>query len=264
MTSSLFGGKGAAKSADAKGGAIGEVDAHVFNCPACARPLSDGTWRCPGCGTRMVLGVALKRAALILVLGIAIGGLIGGGVTAAVVTTSISNSVAGRPVDAPLASTRPTAAIPSITPVVPVAPRPVGRPATAIAALSGTAVVNGRIAVDTATLASTLADRDVTTIDIARALRSLAADAALGLDLVGRLEPWTDAEAVGSELDAFYRTMADTARLGLRASLSDGKAYRNAGGAMLKVLSGLGTVDASSRTLAATVDLELPPVVPGD
>ncbi len=264
MTSSLFGSK-RSKRADPRGVAIGEVDAHVFNCPACARPLSDGTWRCPGCETRLVLGVALKRAALILVLGMALGGLIGGTVTAVVVTMSISNTVAAAATEAEAAPTADSGVpLSSLAPVIPVAPRPAGRPAAAIAALSGTAVVNGRIAVDTATLKATLAKDGATTSEIARALRSLAADAALGIDLVGRLGPWTDAAAVSADLDTFYRTMAETARLGLRASLSDAKGYRNAGAAMIRALAGLGDVDVASRTLAETVDLELPPVaIPG-
>ena len=83
----------------------------------------------------------------------------------------------------------------------------------AMAALSGTAVVNGRITVDAATLRTTLSSR-ASTSDIARALRSLAADAALGSDLTGRLARWPDAGPVAAQLDAFYRSMAKTARDG--------------------------------------------------
>ena len=128
-----------------------------------------------------------------------------------------------------------------------------------MAALSGTAVVNGRITVDAATLRTTLSSR-ASTSDIARALRSLAADAALGSDLTGRLARWPDAGPVAAQLDAFYRSMAKTARDGLRYSLSDNGSYRSTGAEMLKVLTGLRAVDAASRTLAGTVSLELPPV----
>ena len=65
---------------------------------------------------------------------------------------------------------------------------------------------------------------------------------------------------MAAQLDAFYRSMAKTARDGLRYSLSDNGSYRSTGAEMLKVLTGLRAVDAASRTLAGTVSLELPPV----
>ena len=63
------------------------------------------------------------------------------------------------------------------------------------------------------------------------------------------------------DLDTFYRAVAESARNLLRASLTDTPGYRAAGAAMVKVLAGLGPVDAASRALTLTVDLELPPVV---
>ena len=75
--------------------AIGETDANVFNCPVCARPLSEGTSRCPGCGVRLIMGVQLRRAAAILALGVVLGVLIGGGTTAAAITVSL-NGPGGR------------------------------------------------------------------------------------------------------------------------------------------------------------------------
>jgi hypothetical protein len=235
--------------------AIGEVDAHIFSCPACARPLNEGTSQCPGCGTRLIMGVMVKRAAGILTLGIVLGVLAGGATTAAVVSSSVRESRAA--VVTP--SSAPATAV-SAAPTMPVDIPPAGAPQAAVAALSGTAVVNGRIALDAATLSSTLASKGASTIDIARALRSLAADAALGIDLAARLGSWHDAEPVMTDLDTFYRSMADTARLGLQASFTDNLGYRSAGKDMLTVLAGLDAVDAASRTLATTVDLELAPV----
>jgi len=238
--------------------AIGEVDAHVFNCPACARPLSDGTARCPGCGTHLIMGVRLKRAAVFLGLGAVIGILLGGVTTAAVITTSPRGESAAL---APVASAAPasSSAAPSPTPSLFV-PDP-RAPQAAVSALSGTAVVNGRIAVDAQTLSSTLARSSASTSEMARALRSLAADATLGIDLAGRLANWPEASDAQAVLDDFYRSMAQEAKTGLRASLNDGAAYRRAGREMLSVLSRLGAVDSQSRTLAATIGLELPPVV---
>jgi hypothetical protein len=150
--------------------------------------------------------------------------------------------------------------VPTVGPSI-VPPPQYAAPAAAVSALSGTAVVNGRIAVDAATLASTLGRSNATSIELARALRSLAADAALGIDLAGRLAPWTDAADVRTGLDDFYRAMAQEARTGLRASLNDPGAYRKAGAAMLTVLRTMASVDTQSRGLADSIGLELPPVV---
>ena len=256
MTSNVGTKARIAKLAASQGQAIGEADAYVFNCPACARPLSNGTMKCPGCGSRLIMGVLLKRAGAILVLGIAIGVVVGGGLMGSIAMLSASTSAT--------AIQQPVATIPTTAPVAPTvptaAPPLAAAPQTAISALSGTAVVNGRITVDAMTLKTTLATRGVSTFEIARALRSLAADAALGMDLTGRMAPWTDARHVTAELDAFYRSMASAARDGLRASLTDASAYRASATAMLATIEDLGSVDASSRALAATVSLELPPV----
>jgi hypothetical protein len=244
------------KSKEAKGLAIGESDANIFNCPSCARPLSEGTNKCPGCGVHLIMGVRLKRASAILALGVALGILIGGVTTAAAITVSL---------DDPATAVKPVAsAAPSVAPVASVAPSFVAVdpvvPATAFSALSGTAVVNGRITVDAATLTATLARSNATTIDIARALRSLAADAALGIDLAGRLGTWTDAKLVRAGLSDFYQAMAEAAHGGLRASLNDAAAYRKAGADMIAVLATLSDIDSRSRALAGANGLELPPV----
>jgi hypothetical protein len=261
MITKVLRGKAATTGPDAMSGAIGETDAHVFDCPACARPLSHGTSKCPGCGTRLIMGVRLRRAGTILALGTVIGVLFGGATTAAAITLSQRDSKAGAIVTP---STAPASPTPQPTPPKPTAPTVVTEPQAAVSALSGTAVVNGRISVDAATLSSTLASKGATAIEIARALRSLDADAALGIDLSARLAPWRDAAPVMADLDRFYGAMADSARNAFRASLVDTAGYRKAGAEMLTVLAGLGDVDAASRALALTVDLELPPVaLPG-
>lgn len=261
MTTNLLRGKsGKAMTSGAMGTAIGETDAQVFDCPKCARPLAHGTSRCPACGVRMVMGVALRRAGAILALGIVVGVLAGGAATTAAITLSLAQpaapaAVAVEPSVAPL--------LPSAAPAV-LVPGTVLAPPAAISALSGTAVVNGRIAVDATTLATALADRNTPTIEIARAMRSLAADAALGVDLVGRLHTWAEATPVTRRLEDFYRAMAQTAHTALRASIRDAAAYRESGAEMMTVLAALGDVDAASRSLATTIDLELPPVaLPG-
>lgn len=246
---------------DVEGPAIGATEARLFDCPKCSRPLTRGTSRCPGCGVRLLRGVALGRVGVVLAAGIAVSLAVGGGFAAvamAVGGQTPSTAVTSQPSTAPLTPTaRPTA-----TPARSIVPLPVGPPAAALAALSGSAVVNGRISVDGGTLAATLAKKGATTIEIARAIRSLAADAALGIEQTGRLTQWADAAPVMTQLDDFYQSIAQTARVALRASLADASGYRRSGARMLAVLDGLGGVDAASRTLAATVGLELPPVPP--
>jgi hypothetical protein len=237
-----------------KGLAIGETDARVFNCPACARPLSNGTWRCTGCGVHLVMGVTLRRALAILILGMVLGMPIGVVTTVSAVTLSLPGPPAAIVPIASPSATPSSAPTPSPTPVV------VTVPSTAISALSGTTVVNGRISVDAASLAAMLKKKGVSTIEIARALRSLAADAALGTDLTSRLSPWAAANEVQVMLDTFYQSMAETAKTGLRASLTDAAAYRKAAAAMLVVVQDLGAVDAASRELAGTEGIELPPI----
>ncbi len=260
MTTNLLHGKPAKASApDANvSPAIGEDDSHIFNCPSCARPLAEGTSKCPGCGVRLIMGVMLKRAGAILALGIVVGVFAGSAMTAAVITLPPRSDKVAPAVVTP--GTAPDGARLSAAPTLPAGNVVVGAPQAAVAALSGTAVVNGRIAVDAATLSSTLAARNASSIEIARAFRSLAADAALGIDVAGRLGSWHDAGPVKTDLEAFYRTMADTAKNALRATFADNAGYRRAGAEMLAVLAGLGEVDAASRTLATSVGLELPPV----
>jgi hypothetical protein len=255
MTTNLLRGKsGAAANGKPDGPAIGESGARVFTCPSCERPLTQGTSRCPGCGVRLIRGVRLKRVGTVLTLGVALGVLGGGGAMAAIISLSTHEAEVGVTTQPPAKADADTA------PVVPAVVLPAGTPSAAVSALSGTAVVNGRIAVDAATLATALADEGAPTISIARALRSLAADAALGGDLAARLAPWTVAAPVRDRLDGFYKRMATTAHDALRASLNDGGSYRAAGAEMLSVLGSLRDVDAASRRLAASVGLELPPV----
>ena len=256
MMTNLIRGKIRAGSDGTASLAIGETDTNVFECPGCSRPLEHGTRRCPDCRTQFMLGVPARRAASILAIGTLFGVLVGGSATGAILSISAAQARTAAvvtPSAAPIAS---PGAVP--TQVVPVE---VGVPHAAVSALSGTAVVNGRITVDAETLTAVLARPGASAIEIARALRSLAADAALGIDLAGRLGPWAEASDVQAGLDGFYRSMADTARGALRASFADPAAYRASGAQMVAVLAMLGEVDSASRQLAATVDLELPPVV---
>ena len=234
-------------------GEIGEKDGRGFYCPSCGIPVADGTWKCPSCSAKFVLGVTAKRASALLAVGFAVGILSGGVVTASALIVSphdrpADGAVVSDPASVATATEIPRAVAPSIAPTA------------AVTALTGTAVINGRISADAATLATTLADRKATTTDIAQALRSLSADAAQGIDLAARLATWREADPVRGRLDAFYRTMSTTASLELGVSLDDGSGYRRSATEMLGVVRGLSAVDGASRAFAATVGLDLPPV----
>ena len=115
-------------------GTIGEPDAHVFNCPKCARPLTEGTPRCPGCGDRLIMGVVLRRAGTLMGFGFVIGLFIGGVVMSAVLTTLLETpapAVAAEPTGdgtAPIGSQGPLG---SLAPDVPHRRGPRERPLVA-------------------------------------------------------------------------------------------------------------------------------------
>jgi hypothetical protein len=94
---------------------------------------------------------------------------------------------------------------------------------------------------------------------VERELRSLAADAAYGANLPARMTGWDDAATVAAELAAFYDEVRDVARDGLRYSIANRSAYRAAGQAMVKLLSGLPELDARTRAVAEAAGAEVPP-----
>lgn len=244
----------------AKGpGAIGAPDANIFVCPRCTRPLAVGVSRCAGCGTRLVAGVPLLKASGFIGLGLVAGMLIGGGAVGAL--TSL-----GRPVTAP-AAVPPVAALPSVVPasappVPSVAPLPPVVPPAALSALRQSAVVNQRLLADADLLDRAMAATAPSAAEIAPLLRNLASTAAFGDRIASTIGTWDAGVAVSSDLAAFYAAIDRVAGEGLAASVSNERAYRDAGRRMLAVLAGLTDLDAASRGLAATVDVELPPLVP--
>jgi hypothetical protein len=234
---------------------IGAPDVQLFDCPSCGRPLERGTTKCTNCGTRLVGGRPMRRVATFA--GIAVVAVLAlGAVGMTALAMAPSQPATG---GVPTGSTTPsqvaaTGAAPSQPPTTP------GVPVGAAAALTGTGLINARISTDAGKLAATLADATVPTVDVARAMRALAADAQQGIDLSSRLAPWTDAAPVAAKLDAFYRGLADRARDALRASLNDAGAYRSAGADLLSLVRGLAEVDAASRALATGAGISLPPL----
>lgn len=240
-----------------RGPAIGDSDSRVFTCPGCSRPLPNGTWRCPGCGAKLVLGVQLHRAVGILGIGVVVG-VISAGILGMTLTGGLPfGGTAAAPGATGATGAQASAGASASNGVVVL---PANVPQTAVGALKGTAVVNARIVADAAALNKVLAKKGDTTAQIARALRVLAADAAQGSDMTGRMAGWADASALKKQLNGFYLSMADTARDGLQGALTDKAGYKSAGKRMVAVVKGLGAVDTASRKLAATVGVELLPL----
>ncbi len=231
---------------------IGETDDNILDCPVCARPIVAGTRRCPGCSTRLLIGVKATMAAFFIASGLIAGMVLGGGVMAAIslvawpsLYVAMEPAAAVTPSDAPVASG-----------LVPAAGQAV--PAAALTALSQSTLLNQRLTDDAARLRAAIKPSKPSTAEIARILRAMASNAAFGDRIAPSVAAWPDGTAVSSILINLYARVGDTARAGLAASLNNTKAYVKAARAMLVVLDGLEVADSSARALAATVDVELP------
>jgi hypothetical protein len=238
--------------------AIGAPDANIFLCPRCSRPLAVGVGRCAGCGTRLVAGVPLVKVSGFVALGLAAGLAVGGGIVAVAMSGV-------QPASVPIAQP-PVAVVPSAVPPAPnvtAAPPPVAPlvPPAALSALRQSTVVNQRLLADADLLATALAAEQPSSAEIAQLLRGLASTASYGDRLAPAVAKWDDGEAVSVALAAFYASIASVADQGLSASLTNERAYVDAGREMLALMEGLTDLDAASRGLATSADVQLPPLV---
>jgi hypothetical protein len=248
---------------------IGDEDQLIFACPACARPLATGAHRCPGCGTRLVMGVAAKRVSVFVGIGLAVGLAVGGGVASLALTAdrltheeaarsaaaAEAAALAARTTPAPTASLAPIG-VPGASPTPSTAPVSV-IPGLSRSALTQAIAVDARLAAASRDLAAALAARKFDAFAVSEVLRSLSSDAVNGLSLTPHIADWPDWTKTGSELSSFYSLVQATAGEGLSASIRNEPAYRAAGNSMLKVLAGLAAIDAGARN-AATVAGVLP------
>jgi hypothetical protein len=235
--------------------AIGVADAQIFDCPACRRPLAVGVSRCPSCRTRLFGGIRATKAAGFVATGLMVGLIIGTGGTAAVLTLA-------RPVPAPIVIPMPVMVpLPSVAPVLTAAPVVDPAPPTisggARSALHQSTLIDARLVADADRLGAALTSK-ASTADLARILRSMAADAAVGERLAAELAGWSDGAIVAAGLTEAYAAVGATAASGTHASLSNTRAYQEASRDMLAVVDGITTLDADVRALAATVGVELP------
>jgi hypothetical protein len=250
--------------------AIGEINQTVFDCPKCARPLAIGATRCPGCGTRLVLGVPMSKVSLFVAAGLAMGLAFGGAAGFAVGLTRVATP-AGPVVAAPGTSVAPIVAgggSPTTTATPDPSTAPSGTPSNSdmpsltASALVQAVTVNGHLAAaaDALRAASTASPFDAS--EVAQILRTISADAVYGEGLATRLSGWPGSASVGSDLAAAYGAIHDVAAEGLTASVQNTAAYRESAKAMLRLLAGLGSVDQAAQALATGHGVPLPEASP--
>ncbi len=234
---------------------IGEIDANIFACPACSRPLGAGARRCPGCATRLLAGVKASRAIAFVALG-GLGGIaIGAGL---VMTMTLLQTLPAQAVIQPAAPIVKPSQAPIPTELPPVVDP--GISSGALSALRQTTLINQRVVDDAGRLTAAIASTKASSSEIAPILRAMASTAMVGQRLAPTIGGWEQAEAVSADLVAFYAAIARTADEGLSSSLSSRGAYVTAAERMLEIVAGLDTLDGAARALAASADLSLPPL----
>jgi hypothetical protein len=246
--------------------AIGEIDQTVFDCPTCARPLAMGTRRCPGCGTRLIIGVPMSKASVIATGGLVLGLLLGW-------ATGVVFGLVSRP--AVVTST--PVVVPSVAPVgggtlatpapIPSAPVGVGgwtggMPAIARSALTQAVTVNDHFAEASSSLSAALAAPSFDPSDVAQILRAISAESVYGEQLAAKVSTWTDSAALGQRLNGLYGAIHDTAGEGLLASVRNEASYRQSAKTMITLLAGLRSIDGELRALAEANGVTLPGTAP--
>jgi hypothetical protein len=243
------------RSQDTASMPIGEVDANIFACPGCSRPLGAGTRRCPSCGTGLIAGVRASRVLVFVGIGLFSGMIASAGLMA------LMSRGATAPADVAVVPPAPIVQA-SQVPIVPdPAPAAVTDiPSNAVSALRQSTFLNQRVMGDAARLTAVLSEPRPSGSEIAPILRSLASSAAFGARLAPSVGEWDKGAAVSQDLTIFYADIAGKASEGLSASLADSRSFVSTARQMLRILAGLDGIDAASRTLAGSADIELPPL----
>lgn len=233
-----------------------EPDHEIFACPVCGRPLGRGALHCPGCGTRLLLQVPLKRAAVLLSVGLAAGLFVGGSLTA--IVASVTRPVVVTPAGVVGVSDAQTAVSGTGGSV---ASAPV--PAEAASALRLTMTIDARLASARTSLSTQLRAGSFDTQAAVATLRSIAGDAAWGSDVVVRFRGWSAADSLRLQLAAYYDTIRASARNALGSSVTNATAYRTSAKRMVALLGATSPATRSAITsLAASSGVSLPSTAP--
>lgn len=254
---SAAGGAGAESDAAAGVALTEEELPDTSSCPACGRPLEALTGVCAGCGTRLVLGVQARRAAVFVAFGL-VAGLLVGSISVRLITPPPG---LGAPA---AAAVGPAGSVPAASPsegagaAATVAPVP----RDAANALRQVVVIDARLRATAADLRRILAAQPFDPVAAAQSLRTAAADASVGAQYPPGLAAWPAATSVRRDVAGLYGGVVTIARGGLSFSVADAAAYRKATAAMIVRLRALGTIDAAARSLASIAGIELQPATP--
>jgi hypothetical protein len=247
--------------------AIGEIDQTVFDCPKCSRPLAVGARRCPGCRTRLLLGVPLTKVSLLVSGGLAIGLLVGG----------VGGAVFGltRPVPAQAAPIVEPSALPagggsgagaSTLPGASALPgsggggggSTGGMPSISSSALVQAVTVNQRLRSASGLLSASLAASKFDAQGVAQTLRTISADTVYGRQLADKVASWSGSAVLGTDLGTLYDSIHDTAAEALTVSVTDPTSYRQAAKAMVRLLASLSAMETQMEELAVSNGVGLP------
>jgi hypothetical protein len=218
--------------------AIGDADHEIFNCPVCQRPLATGASRCPGCGTRLLLGVQARKATALIATG-AISGALVSGLLVALILLALRPATSSGPivVDGPKA-TPSAGAVPQ---------RPV--PNAASNALNRTVGLNARMASHLPALSAAIKPSRPNSSEIARILRMINSDAGLAVKAVPALAAWSEGRLLAAELEQYYSDVRATATSALDITLNNASAYKRNGGRMVSLLQRITELQAAAKTL---------------
>ncbi|MEW6223823.1 MAG: zinc ribbon domain-containing protein [Chloroflexota bacterium] len=222
----------------------GGTDDAVFGCPACGRTIPRGSFRCQGCGQRLVLDVPVNRASMLLGAGLLAGLLTGGALVGLTVPRqAVPAGTAGAASGAPGPTSIPAAVASS-----------------SLAALRGTTTLNGRLAAQAEPLARALAAKKLAVPDVVAVLRRMSADTRAAAAMVPSLGSWDEAAEQQAALGSFYAALTAELDTGLGASVKSAGAYKRTAQRVIALLARVPDLDAASRTLAAGMGADLPAV----
>jgi hypothetical protein len=227
--------------------AIGDADHEIFNCPVCQRPLATGAPRCPGCGTRLLMGVQARKATALIGTGVMTGALVGGLIVALILlafrpTTSSGPIVIEDPQQpAPSAGSTPREPIPNSV-------------ANALVRTSG---LNARMAGQLPALSAAIKPTRPNSSEIARVLRVINSDAGLAAQAVPALAAWSEGRILAAELGQYYSDVRATATAALEVTLNNASAYRRNGSRMVALLQRIDELQAAAKTLGDANGIEL-------
>jgi hypothetical protein len=251
MVSNVLRRKGSAAARPGDGQvAIGEADGGIFNCPVCARPLATGASRCPGCATRLLMGVPAGKASTLLGAGGAAGLIVGGTIVALVLFAM--NPQASTPARAGGASSSPTTTgggggTPVAAPV----------PVAAVNALAQASGLNSRLSLYQVDLAAAVKPSKPKGAEVARILRAIATDATSAAGTVSALSSWPDGRLLAFRLEDFYADVRAATSSALKVSLTNGSAYRKNGQKVVELLDRIPELQSDARAIAQAYGIDI-------